>query len=398
METANTVSVILKTIGVYILITTIFYCYKLFSANVAIRKFYKRKVIRNIVLVLVLFVLFILFNMLGMNNARVGVDSVAGGPQFGYVNSPMSGLFAPRGIDMNPVGVTCPPGYHFNTSSQSCTTGSTNNSITDTREFLKKSFSATLKTRYVEDVAMMTEKLIEDSGGRLDSSNVGTEAAYFSFVIPKSSFASFKSELRTYTNKKLYTQSESTQNMLNDKQNLESQQETNKANTEQLAAQKQKVQADYTKTSKDLTSQISALQSKINSLNMALANTTDEQTRVGLRQQISDATVQMQVLQQRLSQATTNFKSNMSNLGVSLDEQSKILMSLNNQEDAFFDNLDTVQGTISIYHVSFWQLLTALSPINPIIIIGVLLVIIRVLSLRKRERMIIAETTTSTVI
>src|SRR3989344_2652461 len=69
--------------------------------------------------------------------------------------------------------------------------------ITDTREFLKTSYSATLKTRDVPEMAKEVKNAIRDVEGRIDNINSSEKYGQISFVVPKSRFEEFRSAVES---------------------------------------------------------------------------------------------------------------------------------------------------------------------------------------------------------
>jgi hypothetical protein len=58
-----------------------------------------------------------------------------------------------------------------------------------------------------------------------------------------------------------------------------------------------------------------------------------------------------------------------------ISESQKVLQGVTVQDSKFNENIETVEGSITIRWISLWKLMTVFSPINPIFIISILLVL-----------------------
>jgi Fe2+ transport system protein B len=284
------------------------------------------------------------------------------------------------------------PSFNFNNHN--------NGDITDTREFIKKTFSANIKTRDVEDVAKKIELLIKGLGGRIDNSNITNTYATFSFVIPKSKLDDFESQIRSYVHKKLYSQTITSQNLLEEKQNLEHNQGTTKESIASLATERQQVQTEYTKKANELKSKISTKNSqarttqnnitkKEDEVNTATNTTikTEKIQELVILQKSEDFIIQeISSLTADMNNLSNAFKVEMSRLGASIEDQNNVLVSLDEQTDSFLNKVETVQGTIYISYITIWGIITVFSPISPLILLIIIFVIGRLIVLNKQEK------------
>lgn len=374
---------IFPLIGLYIIIMTIIYAYKFFNTKDVLKAWYKKRLIVNSISLVILFVFYFFFS-LSQNMVGIG--------QGGSVPIPaLSGSYSTN------TSRTMMPDFYRNDYNNY---GNNNVNISDTREFIKKTFSATLKIREVESTAKKVEVLIKGMDGRIDSSNVSTQYGYFTFVIPKSKLDEFELQLRTYTNVKFYSQQVSSQNLLNEKQNLERNQDTTKNSISSLTTQQKQISDDFTKTSKTLkeelstkNTQLKTIQNTILQKESALTVATDTAIRAtlvnqltSLRQSEQNANRNIQAITLNLTTATNNFKSQMSNFGISLSQQNSMLANLGVQENNFFDNIETVNGTVSINYISVWEIIDLYSPVNPFIILMIAFFGMRIFFLLKKEK------------
>lgn len=373
----------------YLLLMSVIYIYKLFTTKDTIKTWYKKRLLTSGLSMLGVILLWGLIGFMA-SNIGVGVGGYAPTPSIPYAG----------GVAMQANSVSEKSGFPNMISNYY--RGDTN-TIKDTREFIKKSFNATLKTREVEDVSKKVEVLIKGMDGRIDSSSISEQYGSISFVIPKSKLDEFESQLRTYTNKKLYSQSISSQNLLNEKQNLERNQGETKTSITALTAQQKQAETDYAVASKVIKTEISTKNTQLTSIKnnilrkeAELNNSTstiiqaDLSNQLSLLRQTEQNLVQnIQIARSNLDNLTTTFKLQMSSLGFSLDQQNNTLANLATQEDTFFDKIETVDGYVSINYVSVWEMIDIYSPINPIIILFVLAFITRMYFLSKKEKEII---------
>jgi len=136
-------------------------------------------------------------------------------------------------------------------------------SISDTREFLKTSFSATIKTRDVQEVVTDVKNIIKGADGRIDNLYSSEKSGSISFVVAKSKFDAFKGEIEALTHKKLYTESISSQNLLSQKQNIE-EQTNNIVNTlADLNKQKEALTTKHNQTVNSISNELSRIQTEL---------------------------------------------------------------------------------------------------------------------------------------
>lgn len=387
--TYSIISQIFPIIALYILLMLIVYIYKFFNTTEKVKVFYKKRLIINGVSLGVLVIAYLVLNILFSSTGatyHTYAPSMDGG---GSASQSVGGGFSMQSI------LPRYPDYNYG-----------NTSISDTREFIKKGFNAELKTRDVEDVAKKVEVLVRGTGGRIDSSNIAERYASIGFVIPKSKLDDFEEQIRTYTNKKFYSQTVSSQNLLGEKKGIEQNQDTAKNIVAELTAQYEQAKAEYEKGVITIKSEINRIESQIRSYDAAilrsrntLAVTTNDATRLEIEAEIirlqeskQQETENLRIGRYSLSEITNSLKTlPMSPIGVSLDEANKTIVGLDKQEDKFFENVETVQGYVNVNYVTVWEIINLYSPINPIVLILAVAFIARMYFLRKNEKLISAE-------
>jgi hypothetical protein len=358
-----------------VIAVSIIYGYLYFKASAGAKAVYKKEMITDGVIVVIAILLWVAIGFL---------ESVVGVGQGGRAPIPRMDTQGELGYG------NYYNGYYNNYSN--------NGTVTDTREFLKKSFSASLRTRKVETVAAKVDDLIRDSDGRIDNSTISTKSATFDFVIPKSELEDFEEELRTYTLAKFYSQTISSQNLLNEKQNLERSEDTANKNVATITAQKETAKKDYIARSTPLKSNISTqtverdrLTARITEIDRLLSTETDQATISALRaeryevdQKENALTSDIVAITAQLNSLSKQYTDLLADLGVSLEGQKAELALLGEKEDNFFDSIETVQGSIYIRHISLLEAFTLFSPIHPLLLLLVAAVLTRVYFVRKK--------------
>lgn len=347
--------VLLSIVFVYLILSVLFYTYRLIKASDKMKSFYKGKLIISIVATVVSIILALVLSFFGAYRSYsimpTGVLQGGAAPMpMGVINT---SVYTGRS-DM----VRAPYVYYEQLKSD----------ITDTREFIKKSFSATIKTREVEAVARKVEILIESVRGRIDSSNINTDentyygpSANFSFVIPKDNLNKFQDELRTYTWARLYSQNISSQNLLGEKQDLEASRKNTNTEIDKITKDKAALKSKYYKDYNILKSQLVAKQAEF-------AVVKNEELYKSLSSDID-------MLNGRISTLIQNFKRDMTALGASLEDQNQIIDNLDVADTKFDNKIETVEGYIYVQSVNAWDILNIYSPVNVIYIIAGILII-----------------------
>jgi predicted nucleic acid-binding Zn-ribbon protein len=248
-------------------------------------------------------------------------------------------------------------------------------STKDTREFMKVTYSAEIKTRDVKDVIGDVKNAIRDADGRMDNLKESPIYGYVNFVIPKSKFDSFKDEIENITHKKLITESISSRNLLNQKQSIEEQQKIATDSLVNLQQQQKDLTTKHTQAVSNIQKEITNTENQLTVIWTKISTTTDTNTLVTLRNQEYSLSQQIILLQQNLSSENKIFTNNNQNLKNQIDNINAQLENIAKQDTNFTDNVETVNGSISVQWVSWWKLAKIFSPIHPTLIIIVLILL-----------------------
>jgi hypothetical protein len=246
-------------------------------------------------------------------------------------------------------------------------------SVKDTREFMKVAYGADIKTRDVKAAMRDVKNAINDANGRVDSLNETPKYSYVSFVIPKSNFSNFKNEIENITNEKLITENTSSQNLLGQKQSIE--QQTEAANNSlSLLLQKQKdLIAKHTQTANSLQKQLQSTRDQLAAVRTEISTTSDPNKLTTLRNQEYTLSRQEISLQQNLNSESSNYANDNQNLKNQIDTANLQIQNIKKEDVNFTDNVETVNGYVSVNWIDLWDLATILSPIHPAIIVIIVL-------------------------
>jgi hypothetical protein len=248
-------------------------------------------------------------------------------------------------------------------------------SVKDTREFMKVSYGADIKTRDVKRAVRDVKSAINDANGRIDNSNETTTYAYISFVVPKSNFSDFKDAVESITNEKLIVESSSSQNLLGQKQSIEEQQQSAARSLAELQKGQKDLTAKHTQTVGSLQKQITDTQNQLAQVRAAIATTSDPNTLNNLRNQEYTLSQQEISLRQNLNSENATYATGNQNFKDQISNVNAQLANIKKQDVQFSDNIETVDGYISINWISLWDMAKIFSPIYPGIIIAVLVLL-----------------------
>jgi hypothetical protein len=246
--------------------------------------------------------------------------------------------------------------------------------ITDTREFLKTSYSASIKTRDVEGVITTVKNMVKGADGRIDSISSSEKSGRISFVVSKSKFDAFKDEVESITHKKLYTENVSSQNLLTQKQNIE-EQTLNVNNTlASLKEQKKNLDKEHTQAVSKINSSISGIQSQLLIVRASLVSATNTETISSLRNQENSLIITDTSERQKLNSENNSYATKNTNLQNQIINAEQDLANVNKQDNNFTNNIETVNGYVSATWVSAWGLAVIFSPVHPTIVIIILVI------------------------
>ena len=232
--------------------------------------------------------------------------------------------------------------------------------VSDNREFLKISYSATIQTRHVADMDAQIQNSILGSGGRIDSSNSSNDGGYISFVIPADKLDTFRAQLKNFAGYRFITEQTQSDNLLPQKKDIESQQQQTNNSLTQLNSSRDNLIISHNHA----VASIQAQQDSIAKQLTALKNQVPQNPGQALEiyQQITDLQNQNQALQTRLANENSNYSQELSSYNAQIQDAQNTLSNLSTQTGDLLDNVATVQGTISLNAINLWDVFNTYCP------------------------------------
>ncbi len=225
--------------------------------------------------------------------------------------------------------------------------------ITDTREFNKIDYNATIRTRDVEGLTRRVETTVRGSGGRVDSSTSAHEYGYVSFAVPADKFEAFRDEIESFVGSRFITTQISTENLLPQKQSLEDQKKQIEKDLATFKADRQKLVASHNSTVASLKSQLDSVSYELAAL--AAEQTTDPARRVYIYNRTQVLVGEQSSLQSRIASENSSYSRQLSYADSNIKQTEDNLQGTAKQDQTLLDNVATVRGTISLSWISIWD-------------------------------------------
>jgi len=259
-------------------------------------------------------------------------------------------------------------------------------SIKDTREFLKTNYDATIKTRDVSDVVKQVKNIVKGADGRVDQFNSSLKYGRVSFVVAKSKFDAFKDEVESITHKKLYTESISSQNLLGEKQGIEGQIVDANQSLDSLIAQRTELTNTHNKTVGVFNKEMTRINGELATIRTSINLEKNTQILVSLHNQEASLVEQYAYQKQKLTEENKSYASKKESFDAMISNASNNLTSINKQDGQFMDNIETVNGYVSVEWISLWEMAVIFSPIHPTLIIIILIIVFFVCNRKKMPK------------
>ena len=256
-------------------------------------------------------------------------------------------------------------------------------SVEDTREFMKVAYRAEVKTRDVKDATGDVKNAVRDAEGRIDNLNESPKSAYISFVVPKSNFENFREEIESLAHEKLIAVNVSASNLLSQKQNIEEQDKNAKERLASFETQLKDLTARHNQTVKNLQTNLEANNLELAHTRALIATTTESSSLSVLRNQEANLVASIAALNKNLKSENTSYTADKQNLDSQIAWVKTEQENIAEQDENFTDNIETVQGSVSIEWISYWGLAKVFSPIHPTWVIIILAVLTWYLLSRK---------------
>lgn len=246
-------------------------------------------------------------------------------------------------------------------------------SVTDTREYLKYYYQANIKTRQVNQIVSWVQTIVRGYGGRVDSSSVNDKNAYISFVVPKKSFELFKNEIESLVGDRFITVSSNSQNLLLNKINIENNTKIASSSLSDYQTQKKTLTDEHNKIVAGYTTQLNYYSGQVWSFQQELKNTTSTVLQTELNKKITTANYQWNYYKKLINDENISYNSKLSILDKNIKTAQNQLINLDKQDVNLNNNVETVEGNITINWVSYWKIIELYIPLYKLLIGGIII-------------------------
>ena len=201
--------------------------------------------------------------------------------------------------------------------------------VTDTREFLKIYYSASMQTRDVPALTRRVETTVRGYDGRIDQESSSEKYGYVSFALPQVKYDAFRDQLEGLVGSRFLKVNISSQNLLSQKVSLEEQQKQADTALADYKTARQKVVSAHT-------SAVQSLQAQIDSAS------TSESAKA--------------LLQLQLAKENAAYAQNLSNADANIKYAQDWAKAVQTQDATLLANVATVTGIVSIGWISLWDM------------------------------------------
>ncbi|MDO8567065.1 MAG: hypothetical protein Q7R58_02860, partial [bacterium] len=220
--------------------------------------------------------------------------------------------------------------------------------VTDTREFLKTYYGASMRTRDVPTLTRRVETTVRGHDGRIDQQSSSEKYGYVSFAIPESKYDAFRIELESLVGSRFLAVNISSQNLLSQKVSIEEQQKQADTALADYKTARQKIVSAHT-------SAVQSLQRKIDADAAQLAILRAQTPTPQLLAQIQTVSDDWTSLKQQLADLNASYASQLNNADANIKYTEDWQKAVRTQDQTLLNNVATVTGTVSIQWISLWD-------------------------------------------
>ncbi|MDO8492078.1 MAG: DUF4349 domain-containing protein [bacterium] len=221
--------------------------------------------------------------------------------------------------------------------------------VTDTREFLKIYYNASMRTRDVQGLTRRVETTVRGYDGRVDQESSSPKYGYVSFAVPQSKYEAFRIELESLVTNRFITINISSQNLLSQKVSIEEQQKQADTTLSDYKMARQKIVNAHASAVQSLQGKIDADTGQLTTLR---AQPSTPQILVEI-QRVSDDLI---LLKKQLVNENASYTTQLRNADANIKYAEDWQKAVQTQDQALLANIATVTGTISIQWVSLWDI------------------------------------------
>jgi hypothetical protein len=228
-------------------------------------------------------------------------------------------------------------------------------SATDTREFLKVYYSASMRTRDVQGLTRRVETTVHGYGGRVDQESISPQYGSVSFAVPQSRYDAFRAELESFVGNRFLTINISSQNLLPQKVSIEEQQKQADTALSDYKTARQKIVSAHVGA-------VQSLQSKIDADAARLVTLRAETQTPQVLSEIQTVTDDWTAQKQRLANENASYTTQLNNADRNIKGAEDWQKAVQTQDKTLLDNIATVTGTVSVQWISLWDIVLLYLP------------------------------------
>lgn len=234
---------------------------------------------------------------------------------------------------------------------------------TDTREFLKTDYHATMRTRQVQELTRRAETTVRGSGGRVDQTSSSPKSGYVRFVIPASKFEAFRDEIESFVSSRYLSVTINSENLLPQKQSIEEQQKSVEEQLADLQAERKTLVANHTSTIRTLQSRLNAIGKELGDLNLEASLTPSDSVRyTQIIARVDELSTERANVENRIANENASYRNNLDPLDAQIEYVETNLKAVKTQDQKLLDTVATVTGTITLQWISIWEIVQLYVP------------------------------------
>jgi chromosome segregation ATPase len=258
-------------------------------------------------------------------------------------------------------------------------------SASDTREFQKISYSASMQTRDVQGLTRRAETIIRGHEGRVDNVSSSKQFGSITFVVPQSSYEVFRDEIESLVDPRYLTVSIDSHNLLPQKVGIEQQQSYTQKNLDDLQAQRAKTVTAHASTVRSLQSKITANKARQAELRAEVASDVNRQNEIDAT--LSQLSSEQDGLLARLSSENSQYAGQIASFDQQIKWAQDSLAGIKKQDKDLLDNVATVDGTLTFKWISIREIIQSYLPgYSVTFILGILTLISYYFERRRKQR------------
>ncbi len=256
--------------------------------------------------------------------------------------------------------------------------------ISDSREFLKVDYSAHIKTRIIQKLYGRIQTMVRGYGGRIDTTSLNTDNAFVSFVLPKSSFESFRTELQGIVPVRFLSENIGTYNVLPEKQGIEKNQESAREDLLKYEQEKKQLKDTHEIQAARLNQKIKSISTSISTLKAEVP--VDSARKEQIEKEITSLNTQYASTMQALSRENLTFDSSLKRIESKISSTDSRISRLWEQDEQLLDRVETVQASISLEQISLLQSIALILRAFPLVALGIIIFLLSVIFYGRKRK------------